>query len=291
MYRCSCNRDRGIRIFIIALIVICALGYLVYSGYIKHDHTSDGDWEIVNNATCTDTGLRVKYCKICGKEAESEIIPISHVPAEPVEEKRVEPTHASKGSYNTVTYCLECDAVISSVTTSIPAVGHDYDWELGYDNAKGKFYADGTCLCDESGNTVIVYEGDKTNKLVVDFTNENGCACCETEFTATVTVAGKTESCSVELAAPLEDHKVAIIDAEGNHGTAFISDYAKYDELRGLYFVITDGVAITHYTNSLDPIKNEWDSNGFALGFYQCTTCGKYYHIRIYSAEHDTRLQ
>ena len=291
MYRCSCNRDRGIRIFIIALIVICALGYLVYSGYIKHNHTSDGDWEIVKEATCTETGVRAKICDVCGKEYETEVIPLAHIPAEPVEENRVDPTHAQGGSYDSVIYCTKCDAEISTSVYTIPPVGHDYDWEIKYDYAKGRFSAEGLCPCEEHGNIITVNEGDKKNKLNVKPADVDECACCAIEYVATVTVDGKTDTCSITLDAPIAEHRVSVVDAEGNSTSALLSDYAHYDEKIGVYYVLTEGVSILHYTDEDDPTRNEWNRNGFAYGIFRCTTCGEYYQVRIYSAEHDTRLQ
>lgn len=291
MYRCSCNRDRGIRIFIIALIVICALGYLVYSGYIKHNHTSDGDWEIVKAATCTETGVRAKICDVCGKEYDTEVIPLAHIPAEPVEENRVNPTHAQGGSYDSVIYCTKCDAEISTSVYTIPPVGHDYDWEIKYNSEKGKFSAEGLCPCEEHGNIITVNEGDKKNKLNVKPAVAGECACNATEYVATVTVDDKTDTCSFTIDTPILEHKVSVVDAEGNHGTAFVSDYARYDEKIGVYYVLTEGVAIIHYVDEENPEKNSWDLYGFSYGVYRCTTCGEYIQVVIYSSEYDTGLQ
>ena len=289
MYRCSCSRDRGVRIFIIALIIIGALGYFVYTKYV-HDHISDGDWVVVEEATCTESGLRAKYCKICKQQSETEVIPAAHTPASPVEEKLANPTHTEEGAYNSVVYCSECNTKISSETCAIVPTGHRYEWELKYNESTASFYAEGTCSCGESGSSITVNEDDEENKISVVPSNGNLCACGATEYTASVTVDGKTAKCSIKFDAPLEEHMVEFRDADGVFHNVPLSDYAEYDQF-GVYYVPTEGVYIIRYTDTNDPEGNEWDNNGFALGIFWCTTCENPIRVRIYSPEHDTRLQ
>lgn len=47
-----------------------------------------------------------------------------HTPGEPVEENRTEPTCTEAGGYDTVIYCMVCNAEISREHTEIPATGH-----------------------------------------------------------------------------------------------------------------------------------------------------------------------
>lgn len=331
MYRCSCNRDRGVRIFIIALIIIGALGYFVYTKYV-HDHTSDGDWVVVEEATCTEPGLRAKYCKICEDQYVTEVIPAAHAPADaitenyvdadcvhegsydevvkcsvcraeierntvtikakghtpasPIKDNVVDSTHTASGSYDLVTNCSKCDALISSKPETIDPVGHTYEWTLNLDDVSGKFYAVGKCSCDESGNEVTLHEGDAN--ITVAPANGNGCRCCATEYTATVTFDGKTKICSITISKPLDTHKV-VVYVDGNRTVKPLSELAKFDSVEGVYYDLDKNVGIDHYKNA--DYNNEWNENGFAFGTFKCVTCEEWIVVRIYSAEHDTRLQ
>ena len=116
-------------------------------------------------ATCTETGLTDgKKCAVCGVTlAEQEIIPasghkdednnfecdicfadlcIDHLPAEAVEENRIEPTCTAKGSYDLVVKCSQCGEEISREVKEISELPHEEE------NVAGK-----APTCTEAGLT------------------------------------------------------------------------------------------------------------------------------------------
>jgi DNA-directed RNA polymerase subunit RPC12/RpoP len=58
-------------------------------------------------------------CDYCGLKIED------HTPGKPVEEKRIEPTKDTDGSYKKVIYCTECGEKLSEETVVIPALKKD----------------------------------------------------------------------------------------------------------------------------------------------------------------------
>ena len=94
----------------------------LYRVACKHQYSS---WEISRAATCDQTGLESRACRICGK-AELRTIPATgvHVPGS-WEVKR--PATCENSGYR-VKNCLQCGRIIRQET--LPAAGHDYSgWE------------------------------------------------------------------------------------------------------------------------------------------------------------------
>lgn len=76
--------------------------------YAAHTHVAGGDREIVKKATCTETGLAVRYCKICGEVAESATLKkLEHTYGDWKVTK--EPTASSDGEK--ARYCQNCGAL------------------------------------------------------------------------------------------------------------------------------------------------------------------------------------
>ena len=87
---------------------------------LGHNYTS----EITKPATCVETGIKTFTCTKCGDTYE-EVIPMLEHKQATREENRVEPDCTNSGSYDTVTYCTECNEELSRETTTIPALGHN----------------------------------------------------------------------------------------------------------------------------------------------------------------------
>ena len=90
--------------------------------------------------TCTETGLGYKVC-YCSQinpewyddEIKDAVIPaLGHLPGEPVEENRVEPTATAAGGYDSVVYCTRegCGAEISRDHVVLPALAPLEDAQL-----------------------------------------------------------------------------------------------------------------------------------------------------------------
>ena len=58
----------------LAVVVIAVLAVLIIN---PHEHFWMY-WEVVKEATCTSEGLQIAPCAVCGKEIDSQVIPITH---------------------------------------------------------------------------------------------------------------------------------------------------------------------------------------------------------------------
>ncbi len=78
-------------------------------------------------ASCTTQGSETYLCATCGGVYvvfTDDKLP--HTPDRPVEENRVEADCENAGSYDSVTYCVDCGTEIDRIANTIPALGHDY---------------------------------------------------------------------------------------------------------------------------------------------------------------------
>jgi len=153
----------------------------------EHSHEY-GDWVVRQEASCTENGIKIQECA-CG-DSKSEVIHatghtlgadatcttaqictvcgteltpmLGHIPANAVEENRVEHTCTGQGSYDTVIYCSVCNVEISRENANIPATGHT----LG---------ADATCT---TAQTCTVCNAEIAPALGHDYNEENTCTRC-----------------------------------------------------------------------------------------------------------------
>ena len=80
---------------------------------------------VVTAPTCTEKGYTTFKCADCGKEIENEWVNANgHIPAEAVEENRIEATCTETGSYDSVVYCSVCNEELSREAKTIDALGH-----------------------------------------------------------------------------------------------------------------------------------------------------------------------
>lgn len=118
------------RVFRIALfIILVVLGLFIYIKCIRAplEHTAPANaWTVEKKATCTTDGSRYKVCTECGEKFNFETIPATgHTAASsPEMENQKAPTCTEGGSYDLVTYCKDCDIVLSEETVQVEANGH-----------------------------------------------------------------------------------------------------------------------------------------------------------------------
>ncbi len=118
-------------------------------------HHTPGDWITVEEATCTEDGLREKICTVCGEVVEEEVIPALGHDFSITE--TTDPGCETDG--HVVKICSRCEH--SEISEVLPATGHSYD--------KAELI-EPTCL--EGGYTVFIcsvcgdtYVGDHTDPL------------------------------------------------------------------------------------------------------------------------------
>lgn len=112
---------RKIKIFalFITLTICCLLcSCMVFGGFSNHT-CQFGEWEEIEEPTCTTTGYEERYCSSCGARQERTI---STLPHKPTSFEGLPPTCTSEGQ-TAGTYCSECRGIISGIQ-KIPAPGH-----------------------------------------------------------------------------------------------------------------------------------------------------------------------
>ncbi|MBO7399292.1 MAG: hypothetical protein J6V10_09370 [Clostridia bacterium] len=98
---------------LILVIVVCVLAAC------QHTH-SFGEWEVVKNPTCTESGTKERWCS-CGEKQSEEIPATGHIE---IIDQGTEATCTSTGKTEGK-HCSICGKVIV-FQTSIPATGHKY---------------------------------------------------------------------------------------------------------------------------------------------------------------------
>ena len=258
---------------------------------------SEGGWIVEQDATCTEDGSEYLSCKNCDEKLDTKVIDKTghSFGAEHHKEIVVDSTHTKPGTYTALITCTKCKYETKiEVVDGVEPKGHSYSWELKYNEETGEFTMEGTCDCDEEGNVVVLSGADGLT-VTLDTTVPS---CCRKLYIGTVIIDGETITKTIELEPDSHSIKIEAIDAAtGDLVTLYyhIEKYAKYDEQYGEYYdKDIEGIIFLNLEG------NEWDENGFALGAYKCALCednecsvcnGDYWYIvRIYSAEHDTRL-
>ncbi len=157
-----------------------------------------GEFKVVQNATCTDVGLKNAVCSVCDETVES-IIPatghdyetvvtaptcteqgytthtcecgdtyvddyvdtIGHTPADSIEENYIAPTCSSNGSVDKVVYCSVCDEELGRETETIEMLGHtdnDGDGYCDIDNELLDLSVECDCNCHKSGISKFFFD-------------------------------------------------------------------------------------------------------------------------------------
>lgn len=159
------------------------------------------------SATCMDNGNKAYYvCSDCGKwfensqgtveitDKSSVVIPATgHTPASAVTENEVAATCEVDGSYDEVVYCSVCHAEISRETTTVPAIGHDWD--------EGTVTTATTCTTDGVRTYTCKHDASHTYTEAIPATGHTPAETVrENEVAATCSTAGSYDEvvyCSV----------------------------------------------------------------------------------------------
>ena len=115
----------------------------LYPQFSGHEHAWD-EGTVTREATCNVKGEMTYQCKDCGR-TRTEEIPLDLTKHVLKTEKRNEKASGctEAGSYDDVTFCEVCKAVISSETKSVAAIGHEwgevtYEWSTDNKSATAK---------------------------------------------------------------------------------------------------------------------------------------------------------
>ena len=93
---------------------------------VNETHTY-GDWETITEPTCTEKGLRKKFCVFCNDEIADDIEPAGH---RPITDSKIEPTCTESG-LTEGSHCEVCDTVLKPQDTIEP-LGHAWsdEWNV-----------------------------------------------------------------------------------------------------------------------------------------------------------------
>lgn len=110
---------------VLIIISVLFMSFLVAcnSQTKTHEHTF-GEWEIIKDASCSQTGLRQKNCS-CGEKQIEAIEKLAHTPAEAVKDNEVAATCKEAGSYDEIVSCSVCNAEISRETVVVEKLSHE----------------------------------------------------------------------------------------------------------------------------------------------------------------------
>jgi len=166
----------------------------------------------VTSATCTAGGYTTYTCSACGDSYTTDVVPAKgHVEATR-EENRVESDCANDGSYDVVTYCTVCNAVLSRDTIVIPADDHNYVPEVKEATCTDGGYTTYTCsgcgdsyiadVVDALGHDIKVIEGKAPTCTETGLTAGEYCGRCDIVFVAQTTVPATGHDYEESVTAP-----------------------------------------------------------------------------------------
>ncbi|MBQ4282427.1 MAG: RICIN domain-containing protein [Lachnospira sp.] len=221
---------------------------------------------ITTNPTCTTEGVKTFTCQNDNSHTYTQAVSAKgHTPGTAKEENRVEATCEGAGSYNMVTRCTECNAIITSVPHTIDAKGHTNGAAVQENRVEASCETDGSyqsvvyCeVCDKklSSTTVSIPKtGHNYDKGVV--TTKPTC-----------TVAGvKTYTCQnnkahtyTEAVEPLghtrgavqtENYKAPSYTANGSYDEVVYCTVCKQELERKSYVIPMNECATHQYTSQV----------------------------------------
>ncbi len=115
----------------------------------EETHTHEyGEWEVIKEATCTENGVRQRYCA-CGEIQKDEIPMVDHVL---VDVSAIEPTCITKGNTEGQE-CIYCDY---TTVKEIDMLGHELDEGTVISESDCMSSGEKECVCKVCGETISV---------------------------------------------------------------------------------------------------------------------------------------
>ena len=125
---------------------------------------------VVTEPTCTESGYTTYTCSNCGHTYRGDEVAVTeHSDSEPIEENENAASCGANGSYDSVVYCKTCGVEVSRETVVVPATGdHNYESEIG--GVEATCTADGhvikACVCGATVTTVLPAFGHDYDELL-----------------------------------------------------------------------------------------------------------------------------
>lgn len=165
--------------FLLTLIMMISLVPAAMAA-CEDGHTP-GNWEITKEATCTESGLEIQKCTICGAELDSRVIsPTGHNYSVTKETAAT----CEEDGHRTET-CSKCGDVLE---TTLKSTGHDYVWKV--DTAA-------TCISDGKRTGTCRVCEDVTSEVIPQSTEHQYGEWSVTEAATCTTKGKQTRTCTV----------------------------------------------------------------------------------------------
>ena len=167
----------------------CSCGYEETRLIDPLNHNYSNEWTIDIEATCNKEGSKSHHCLRCDNKTDITIIPkLDHVPGTPIKENNVEPTCSKKGSYDLVTYCVNCGEKLNIEHFDVDAYAHQLNEPTFIWNEYESCEATSICLvCQET----ITLSASISNVVI------NAPSCTDEgleEYTASISINNQTYS-------------------------------------------------------------------------------------------------
>lgn len=226
-------------------VYVCSLCNNTYTTTIAALGHEWGSWITDEEATEYDNGSKHRVCSTCNAE-ETATIPATghttHTPGNAVRENEIAATCTTPGSYDLVTRCTGCDAILTSEAKTIAATGHDWDeWIV-----------------------------DKEATETAEGSRHRECANCDEVETETIP---KTDHVHVEGEAKEENRVAATCETDGKYDLV-----VRCTGCGNIISSETITIPATGHTNGDAVVENRIEATCTTEGSYDtvvyCTTCG-----------------
>lgn len=202
------------------------------------DSHSWGDWKVAQAATCTEDGLKVRYCSKCGKSEQAAAYATGHSYVETQEASPApkEATCTTGGVEALVRHrCSSCGSTFYTGGGTTAALGHDYSTATF--SWSGTSSATATFTCSRDASHTETKAAAVTSKVTEPAT------CTEK---GTTTYTAKAASSTGKTASDAKTAADVAVDP-GNH------DYEAAETATD-----ADGTEFTHYVCSRDKSHQYW---------------------------------
>lgn len=186
--------------------------------------------------TCTEQGY-TKYTCACGDTYIDEYVDATgHRPLISAYVNTIPATCIKKGSYDIVTYCIDCNTEINRVTERTPATGHNYiNGKCENCGVEDVYYYNGTFRIETPSRTEIRHRDGIKLHAKMDGTAPSGCYIVWTadndKFATTKLDNGKT----LKIVSEKRGTTVFTATLYSNEGVVLDSDSIEMESKAGLF--------------------------------------------------------
>ena len=219
----------------------------------------------VTEGTCKEYGYTTYTCISCGYTYQSDYVLRKHTAGEPVIENSVKADCVKGGSYDKVSYCLDCGNKVSRKKVAVDALGHKGGTatctkkavctacKQSYGSLKAHDYADATCtapktckVCKATNGSALKHSNTtSTTKATLKKNGKQVTKCTVCGYVSKTTAINKIKSVKLSATTYTYNGKaktpsVTVKDSKGNtlkKGTDYTVKYSSGRKNPGKYTV------------------------------------------------------